>query len=115
MVRVFDNLPFGASSVYEVGTALGVFVWDRASRAWSRTDVGEAAERRGHCHICLQQPPLLASFGAAREELQAASAAVPPGLGMVVSWSDHGPDGVFLAMAACELADLEYGAPAWAT
>ena len=115
MIRVFDRLPYGASPAYEVGTNLGVFIWDPALAAWSKKEVGEEAERRGHCHVWLPRPPLLPSLEDAKDELKRAESAVPEGLGMIVSWADHGPDGVLLAMAACELADLEYGTPVWAS
>lgn len=113
MIKIFDRLPRGASPAYEVGTSLGVFFWDQANKSWMAQEVEENAKKKGYYTAWLPRFPLLPSLEDAKEELRCAEEAVPPGLGMVVSWSDY-TDGVFLTMAAAELADLEYGEPAWA-
>ncbi len=111
MIMLFECLPPMLPPVYEMGTALGVFLWDFGSRTWARTSLDDSAARKGYAPT--MSAPM--SEAAAKAELKAMEESVLLGLGMVIAWSQKETGFVSMAAGACELADLDYrGPPPWA-
>lgn len=114
MLKVFDRLPPTASPVYEMGSALGVLLWDSGSKTWMKKALDDSVTRKGYASVMLPMSSPISEADAAAE-LRVMEESVLPGLGMIVAWRQDGIGFISMAAGACELADIDYGeVPTWA-